>query len=76
MPTFSFLKGSKGGEQQRIAGAARNDSEVKFDSNDSTEKVQRRQSKRNYFRSLLKISSLSSESRANRRKSGQFMVRE
>ncbi|KAG4428657.1 hypothetical protein IFR05_015863, partial [Cadophora sp. M221] len=70
MPSFSFLKSSKGETRPRHL-AAPHDSGVQL-SNDSSEKVQRRQSKRDYFRSLLKISSLSSESKANRRKSSQF----
>ncbi|KAH7409625.1 hypothetical protein BKA64DRAFT_742685 [Cadophora sp. MPI-SDFR-AT-0126] len=72
MPGFSFLKSSKGEQQPRPRQrAAPHDSAVQL-SSDSAEKVQRKQSKRDYFRNLLKISSLSSESRANRRKSGQF----
>ncbi|KAH7308787.1 hypothetical protein BKA65DRAFT_519910 [Rhexocercosporidium sp. MPI-PUGE-AT-0058] len=73
MPNFSFLKSSKGEQGPRQLTAAPHDSAVQL-SNDSSEKVQQRQSKRDYFRSLLRISSLSSQSKANRRKSGQFTV--
>ncbi|KAH9224975.1 hypothetical protein DL95DRAFT_517115 [Leptodontidium sp. 2 PMI_412] len=72
MPSFSFLKSSKEDPRSRQL-AAPHDSGVQLN-NDSSEKVQRRQSKRDYFRNLLKISSRSSESRANRRKSSQFAV--
>lgn len=47
---------------------ARNDSGAQL-AHDAPEKVQRRQSRRDYFRSLLRISS---ESRTNRRRSGQL----
>ncbi|CZS96470.1 uncharacterized protein RAG0_05769 [Rhynchosporium agropyri] len=84
LPSFSFLKSSKGkGEKPPIQAAAPHpyphphphlhDSGVQL-SNDSTEKVQQRQSKRDYFRGLLKVSNLSLEARANRRKTGQFAV--
>lgn len=74
MPGFSFLKGSQG--RGRQITTARNDSGIKLNGEESTEKVQRRQSKRDYFRNLLKLSNVSSESKASRRKSGQITVRE
>ncbi|CZR51615.1 uncharacterized protein PAC_01492 [Phialocephala subalpina] len=68
MPPFSFLKSSRRNSQQM----ARNDSSVQ-PAHDAPEKVQRRQSKRDYFRSLLRISS---ESRTNRRRSSQLAMPE
>jgi hypothetical protein len=44
------------------------------DNKETKDVVQKRSSKREFFRSLLKRSSLSSETRAERRRSGQFSV--
>jgi hypothetical protein len=68
MGSLSFLKHpSPRGESQVGEG----DSNIK---QDNAEKVLRRQSKRAYFRSLLKRASLSSQSRNDRRKSAQILV--
>ncbi|PBP28268.1 hypothetical protein BUE80_DR000807 [Diplocarpon rosae] len=67
MPSFAFLRNSRG---HRQIAPPRNDSGVML----STEKEQRRQSKRDYVRSLLRLPSLSAEPRASRRKSSQYIV--
>jgi hypothetical protein len=72
MPSFTFLKSPRKQSEQIEVG----DSGVSLenDNKESQDVVQQRSSKRQFFRSLLKRSSLSSETQENRRRSGQFSV--
>jgi len=73
MPSFTFLKSPRRETEQ----IEREDSGVNLENDNKEPKdvVQKRSSKREFFRSLLKRSSLPSETRAERRRSGQFSVR-
>ena len=70
MPSFSsLLKISRRNSQQIY----QNDNGTNQD-NDATEKMERMQPKRNFFRGLLKRSGASPEFRDNKRRSGESMV--
>jgi len=69
----SFLKRTKKNVESGIEHRDRNDIGTHID-NESNEKVQRGQSKRDYFRGLLNRSSIRSESRANQWRSDQIMT--
>jgi hypothetical protein len=71
MPPFTFLK-SPPRQSEQIEQIEREDSGVSLenDSKENKDAVQKRSSKRKFFRGLFKRSSLSSETRAD-----QFSVR-
>ncbi|KAI9056250.1 hypothetical protein LZ554_001177 [Drepanopeziza brunnea f. sp. 'monogermtubi'] len=86
MPSFSFLNPSKAKARARAkananANNAKGDRQKAPSCPDSShesstdQKAQRRQSKRDYIRSFWRLSSLSQESRADRRASGRSTLR-
>jgi len=72
MPSFTFMKSPRRQSEQ----IERHESGVSLenDNKEGRDVVQQRSSKRNFFRSLLKRSSTSSETRAGRRRSVQYSV--
>lgn len=79
MPPFTFLKPPprQSEQSEQIEQIEREDSGVSLenDSKQTKDVVQKRSSKRKFFRGLFKRSSLSSETRAERRGIDQFSVR-
>jgi hypothetical protein len=72
MPSFTFLKSPP----RQIEQMEREDSGVSLENDNKENKdvVQKRSSKRKFFRGLFKRSSLPSETQAERRGIGQFPV--
>jgi hypothetical protein len=76
MPSFTFLKNPpRQSEQSEQIEREASGVSLENDSKETKDVVQKRSSKRKFFRGLFKISSLSSETPAERRGIDQFSVR-